>query len=296
MKSERKLRDVIVKELRAVADKYGKERMTTLVYDHEDAPDEEPDVPDYPVTVFVSREGYFKKITPQSLRMASEQKFKEGDGLLFSQETSNNQELLVFTDKCQVYKCRLSDFEDSKASVLGEYLAGKLGFDEGESFLTAVLPGDYQSNILFVFENGKAAKVALAGYETKTNRKRLTGAYSDKSPIRAILPLCEDAQIALYASDGRCLIFSTAQIAVKTTRATQGVAVMALKKRLSCSAPFRWRRPASSTSPATARGRFRQRAHCCARRTARRNRSRWNYKQKLVGRKSKSSNLWEEFA
>ena len=231
LKSERKLRDVIVKELRAVADKYGKERMTTLVYDHEDAPDEEPDVPDYPVTVFVSREGYFKKITPQSLRMASEQKFKEGDGLLFSQETSNNQELLVFTDKCQVYKCRLSDFEDSKASVLGEYLAGKLGFDEGESFLTAVLPGDYQGNILFVFENGKAAKVALAGYETKTNRKRLTGAYSDKSPIRAILPLCEDAQIALYASDGRCLIFSTAQIAVKTTRATQGVAVMALKKK-----------------------------------------------------------------
>ena len=231
LKSERKLRDVIVKELRAVADKYGKERMTTLVYDHEDAPDEEPDVPDYPVTVFVSREGYFKKITPQSLRMASEQKFKEGDGLLFSQETSNNQELLVFTDKCQVYKCRLSDFEDSKASVLGEYLAGKLGFDEGESFLTAVLPGDYQGKILFVFENGKAAKVALAGYETKTNRKRLTGAYSDKSPIRAILPLCEDAQIALYASDGRCLIFSTAQIAVKTTRATQGVAVMALKKK-----------------------------------------------------------------
>ena len=231
LKSERKLRDVIVKELRAVADKYGKERMTTLVYDHEDAPDEEPDVPDYPVTVFVSREGYFKKITPQSLRMASEQKFKEGDGLLFSQETSNNQELLVFTDKCQVYKCRLSDFEDSKASVLGEYLAGKLGFDEGESFLTAVLPGDYQGNILFVFENGKAAKVALAGYETKTNRKRLTGAYSDKSPIRAILPLCEDAQIALYASDGRCLIFSTAQIAVKTTRATQGVAVMTLKKK-----------------------------------------------------------------
>ena len=231
LKSERKLRDVIVKELRAVADKYGKERMTTLVYDHEDAPDEEPDVPDYPVTVFVSREGYFKKITPQSLRMASEQKFKEGDGLLFSQETSNNQELLVFTDKCQVYKCRLSDFEDSKASVLGEYLAGKLGFDEGESFLTAVLPGDYQGNILFVFENGKAAKVALAGYETKTNRKRLTGAYSDKSPIRAILPLCEDAQIALYASDRRCLIFSTAQIAVKTTRATQGVAVMALKKK-----------------------------------------------------------------
>ena len=231
LKSERRLRDVIVKELKAVADKYGKDRKTALVYDHEIEPDEEPEVPDYPVTVFVSREGYFKKITPQSLRMSGEQKFKEGDSLLFSQETSNNQELLVFTDRCQVYKCRLSDFEDSKASVLGEFLPSRLGFDEGESFLTAILPGDYQGSVLFVFENGKAAKVALAGYETKTNRKRLTGAYSDKSPIKAILPLYEDAQIALYASDGRCLIFSTAQIAVKTTRATQGVAVLSLKKK-----------------------------------------------------------------
>ena len=231
LKSDRKLRNIIVDELKAVADKYGKARRTTLVYDHETQLPDEPDVPDYPVTIFVSREGYFKKITPQSLRMSGEQKFKEGDSLLLMQETSNNQELLVFTDKCQVYKCRLSDFEDSKASVLGDYLAGKLGFDEGESFLTAILPGDYQGSVLFVFENGKAAKVALAGYETKTNRKRLTGAYSDKSPIKAILPLPEDAQIALYASDGRCLIFSTAQIAVKTTRATQGVAVMSLKKK-----------------------------------------------------------------
>ena len=231
LKSERRLRDVIVKELKAVADKYGKERRTALVYDHEIEADEEPDVPDYPVTVFVSREGYFKKITPQSLRMSGEQKFKEGDALLFSQETSNNQELLVFTDRCQVYKCRLSDFEDSKASVLGEFLPSRLGFDEGESFLTAILPSDYQGSVLFVFENGKAAKVALAGYETKTNRKRLTGAYSDKSQVKAILPLYEDTQIALYASDGRCLIFSTAQIAVKTTRATQGVAVLSLKKK-----------------------------------------------------------------
>lgn len=229
--SERKIRAVIVKELKAVADKYGQERKTTLVYDHETQIVEEPEIPDYPVTVFVSREGYFKKITPQSLRVSGEQKFKEGDGLLFSQETTNNQELLVFTDKCQVYKCRLSDFEDHKASVLGDFLGSKLGFDDGESFLTAILPGDYSGNILFVFENGKAAKVALAGYETKTNRKRLTGAYSDKSPIKAILPLYEETQVALYASDGRCLIFSTAQIAVKTTRSTQGVAVMALKKK-----------------------------------------------------------------
>ena len=231
LKSDRKIRSIIVSELKAVGEKYGKDRKTTLVYDHQLEADDEPDVPDYPVTAFISREGYFKKITPQSLRMSGEQKYKEGDGLLWQQETFNNQELLVFTDKAQVYKCRLSDFADGKASALGDYLPGKLGFDEGESFLTAVLPGDYRGNILFVFENGKAAKVALSGYETKTNRKRLTGAYSDKSPVRAIVPLPEDTQLALYASDGRCLIFSTAQIAVKTTRATQGVAVMSLKKK-----------------------------------------------------------------
>ena len=231
LKSDRKIRSIIVSELKAVGEKYGKDRKTTLVYDHQLETDDEPDVPDYPVTAFISREGYFKKITPQSLRMSGEQKYKEGDGLLWQQETSNNQELLVFTDKAQVYKCRLSDFADGKASALGDYLPGKLGFDEGENFLTAVLPGDYRGNILFVFENGKAAKVALSGYETKTNRKRLTGAYSDKSPVRAIVPLPEDTQLALYASDGRCLIFSTAQIAVKTTRATQGVAVMSLKKK-----------------------------------------------------------------
>ncbi len=231
LSSERRLRAVICRELEDVAKKYGQPRRTTLCYDHAETAAEEPDVPDYPVTLFVSREGYCKKITPQSLRMASEQKFKEGDSLLLSVETSNNQELLVFTDRCQVYKARLSDFPDAKASVLGEFLPGKLGFDEGESFLTAILPGDYAGNVLFVFENGKAAKVSLSGYETKTNRKRLTGAYSDKSPVRAILPLQEERQLALYASDGRCLIFSTAQLSVKTTRNTQGVAVMSLKKK-----------------------------------------------------------------
>ena len=188
-------------------------------------------MPDYPVTVFLSREGYFKKITPQSLRMSGEQKFKEGDGLLLSRETTNDQELLVFTDRAQVYKTRLSDFPDGKASALGDYLPGKLGFDEGEGFFAAVFPGDYTGNLLFVFENGKAAKVELSGYATKTNRRKLTGAYSDKSPLRAVFHLTEEEQIALYATDGRCLIFSTAQLAVKTTRATQGVAVMSLKKK-----------------------------------------------------------------
>ena len=228
--SDKKIKAVICKELEAVSAKYGQPRKTLLIFDHEQEEPDEPDVPDYPVTVFISREGYFKKITPQSLRMSGEQKFKEGDSLLLSRETTNSTELLVFTDRCQVYKTRLSDFDDGKASLLGDYLPGKLGFDEGESFFAAIFPGDYTGNLLFVFENGKCAKVELSGYATKTNRRKLTGAYSDKSPLVAVLELPQEQELALYASDGRTLIFSTALLAAKTTRATQGVAVMALKK------------------------------------------------------------------
>jgi len=228
--SEKKIKAVICKELDVVSSKYGQPRKTQLVYDHELNVPDEPDVPDYPVTVFISREGYFKKITPQSLRMSGEQKFKEGDALLLSRETTNSAELLVFTDRCQVYKTRLSDFDDGKASQLGDYLPGKLGFDEGESFFDAVFPGDYSGNLLFVFENGKCAKVELSGYATKTNRRKLTGAYCDKSPLVSVIELPQEEELALYASDGRTLIFSTALLASKTTRATQGVAVMALKK------------------------------------------------------------------
>ena len=230
--SEKKVQALICKELEQVAQKYGKERKTTLVYDHElqQEPDDEPEN-DYPVTVFLSREGYFKKITPQSLRMSGEQKFKEGDSLLLTCPAQNSSEMLVFTDKYQVYKTRISEFADGKASALGDYLPGKLGFDEGESFLTAVFPGKYEGNLLFVFENGKAAKIAASCYDTKSNRKRLTGAYSDKSPVRAIIDLPEEKQIVVRASDGRALIFSTAQLAVKTTRSAQGVAVMSLKRK-----------------------------------------------------------------
>ena len=230
--SEKKVQALICKELEQVAQKYGKERKTTLVYDHElqQEPDDEPEN-DYPVTVFLSREGYFKKITAQSLRMSGEQKFKEGDSLLLTCPAQNSSEMLVFTDKYQVYKTRISDFADGKASALGDYLPGKLGFDEGENFLTAVFPGKYEGNLLFVFENGKAAKIAASCYDTKSNRKRLTGAYSDKSPVRAIIDLPEEKQIVVRASDGRALIFSTAQLAVKTTRSAQGVAVMSLKRK-----------------------------------------------------------------
>ena len=232
LKSEKKVRAIIVKELDTIADKYGKDRKTGIVYNHElpDA-DESEEIPDYPVTVFVSQEGYFKKITPQSLRMSGEQKFKEGDRLKFSVETTNNTEMLVFTDKYQVYKARCSDFDDSKASVLGDYLSGKLGFDEGESFLDLCFPGDYSGFVIFIYENGKVAKVDLNTYATKSNRRKLTGAYCDKSPLKAVYLLKEDKQLVLYSTEGRALIFSTAQLAPKSSRSTQGVSVMTLKRK-----------------------------------------------------------------
>ena len=233
LKSQKKLQGVIISELKQVAATYGKPRKTEIVYQVEEAEVEEEaeQVPDYPVTLFVSKEGYLKKITAQSLRMSGEQKFKEGDSLSFSVETTNRAELLVFTDKFQCYKSRLSDFEDSKASLLGDYLPQKLGFEQGEAVVSVVLPGDYKGFVLFFFENGKAAKVPLSAYETKTNRKKLTGAYSDKSPLKTVIALQTDEQVAVYSTDGRAAIFSTAQLLPKTTRNTQGVTVMSLKKK-----------------------------------------------------------------
>ena len=232
LNSPRKLKNVIIKELQAVADKFGQPRRTEILYDaQEAAPEEEDDVPDYGVTVFVSKEGYLKKMTAQSLRMSGEQKFKEGDSLSFSQETTNRAEFLVFTDRYQCYKSRLSDFDDGKASQLGDYLPQKLGFEAGENLVALVFCGDYKGFVLFFFENGKAAKVPLSAYETKTNRKKLTGAYSDRSPLIKVVALDTDEQMAVYSTDGRAAIFSTAQLLPKTTRNTQGVAVMTLKKK-----------------------------------------------------------------
>ena len=232
LNSPRKLKNVIIKELQAVADKFGQPRRTEILYDaQETAPEEEDDVPDYGVTVFVSKEGYLKKMTAQSLRMSGEQKFKEGDSLSFSRETTNRAEFLVFTDRYQCYKSRLSDFDDGKASQLGDYLPQKLGFEAEENLVALVFCGDYKGFILFFFENGKAAKVPLSAYETKTNRKKLTGAYSDKSPLIKAVALDADEQMVVYSTDGRAAIFSTAQLLPKTTRNTQGVAVMTLKKK-----------------------------------------------------------------
>jgi len=233
LNSPRKLKNVIIKELEAVSNKFGKPRKTEILYQAEEIePEKEEEIiPDYPVTVFVSKEGYLKKITAQSLRLSGEQKFKEGDSLSFSRETTNRAELLVFTDKFQCYKTRLSDFEDSKASLLGDYLPQKLGFEPGENLVEIVFAGDYKGFVLFFFENGKVAKVPLSAYETKTNRRKLTGAYCDKSPLAAVMALDADEQMVVYSSDGRAAIFSTAQLLPKTTRNTQGVAVLTLKKK-----------------------------------------------------------------
>ena len=230
--SEKRIRRLIVQELDAVAAKYGTDRRTVIVEDAaEFDPEPEEETPDYPVTIFVSREGYFKKITPQSLRMSGEQKFKEGDGLRFSCETTNAAELLVFSDRCQVYKARCADFDDGKASLLGDYLPTKLGFDEGESVAAVCLPGDYSGSMLFLFANGKAARVELSAYQTKSNRRKLTGAYSDRSELRGIFLLQEDVQLVLYSTEGRALILQTAQLAPKTTRTTLGVAVLTLRRK-----------------------------------------------------------------
>ncbi|MCQ4770430.1 topoisomerase IV [Intestinimonas massiliensis] len=227
-----RIKQVIIGELEAVKKKYAQPRRTGIVYEHEsETAEPEADVPDYPVHIFLSREGYFKKITPASLRMSSEQKYKEGDGPFLQWEGNNRDELLVFTDRQQCYKAWLSDFDDAKASVLGDYLPTKLGFDEGESPLWAVVTGDFAGHILFFFENGKAARVELSAYQTQTKRKKLTGAYSDKSPLVAALLLKEDLEMAVTSTEGRCLIFHTASLAPKSTRATQGVNVMTLKPK-----------------------------------------------------------------
>ena len=227
-----RVKKLIVTELEDVRKKYAEPRKTGIVYGHEvEEYVEESAVDDYPVSVFLSREGYFKKITPASLRMNAEQKYKEGDALAQSFESSNAAEVMFFTDQCQVYKTHLSDFGDTKASALGDYLPAKLGMDEGESVVYMVLPGDYRGWMLFFFENGKAAKVELSAYQTTSNRRKLTGAYSDKSALRTALCLREDCELAVYSTEPRVLVFSTALLAAKTTRATQGVAVLTLKKK-----------------------------------------------------------------
>ncbi len=232
LQDPRRVKKIILEELKEAAKKYGEPRRTSLIYAHElPDPGEDEGPEEVPVHVFLSKEGYFKKISPQSLRMSNTQKYKEGDGLRQTFETTSRAEVMFFTDKCQVYKTRLSEFEDSKASVLGDYLPAKLGMDAGESVVFMVLPGDYSGGLLFFFENGKAARVEIKAYQTSSNRRKLTGAYSGKSPLKTILRVDEERELAVYSTEPRCLIFHTALLAPKTTRSTQGVAVMTLKPK-----------------------------------------------------------------
>ena len=227
-----RIRKIIIGELEDVKKKYAVPRRTGVVYSHEVEDVEEEETPeDYPVHLFLSREGYFKKITPQSLRMSGEQKYKEGDGPRQYFEATNNTELMFFTDKQQVYKTRASEFGETKASLLGDYLPAKLGMDAGENVVFLCLPGDYSGALLFFFENGRAARVALSAYATTSNRRKLTGAYCDKFPLVHIEQLAEDTELALETSEPRALLVHTALLAPKTTRSTQGVQVMNIKPK-----------------------------------------------------------------
>lgn len=232
LKSNTKIKKVIIKELREVAKKYGQPRKSEILYGitAKEDKEEEPRIPAYTVNVFVTKEGYFKKITPQSLRMSGEHKLKQDDEIAMHIETQNNANLIVFTDKMQAYKSKLREFADTKRSAMGEYLPAKLNFDEGENMLKAIVFTEYTGHILFCFDNGKAAKIPLAAYETKQNRKKLINAYSDKAGIVDILYLPDNRDIAFVSSVNRALVVNTAQIPEKSTKSSIGVQVQVLKK------------------------------------------------------------------
>lgn len=231
LSSKSRIKKIIIAQLKEVVEKYDKPRRTEIIYsDVEEQFEEEESVPDYPVTLFFTKEGYFKKITPASLRMNSEQKTKEGDYVIEEIESVNSAELLFFTNRCQVYKAKAYDFADSKASVLGDFVASTLGMEQDETAVYMAVTTDYKGYMLFFFENGKVAKVDLSAYETKTNRKKLIKAYCDKFPLAAVKQIAEDTEIVVKSSSGRILLLNTGAVAPKTTKDTQGVAVMTQKK------------------------------------------------------------------
>ena len=228
----KKIQRVIIKELTDVKKKYAEPRHTTIVYEHEiESFSEEELAPDYPVKIFLTTEGYFKKITPQSLRMADTQKLKDGDSIRQSFEATNNAEVIFFTNKQQAYKCRMNGFDDTKASAMGDFLPAKLGMDTGESVLGMVLPGEYTGHIIFFYENGKASKIEMSAYATASNRKKLTGAYSDKSPLVAFFHLMDDTDMVLKTTEVRAVILNTVFIPAKSTRSAQGNQVISMKPK-----------------------------------------------------------------
>ena len=235
LNSPKKVRDIIISELKEVKAKYGMPRKSLIYYpsDEIEVEEEKEDVPDYPVTLFFTKEGYFKKITPNSLRLSGEHKLKEGDKITQTVETTNGVDLLFFTNKCQVYKSRANDFSDTKASVMGDFVSAKLSMDDGEVPIFMAVTKDYTGNMLFLFKNGKGAKISLSAYQTKTNRKKLINAYSDKSEIADIFQLTQEKELAIFTSAGRMLCLNTAMINAKTTKDSQGVGVITLKKNQS---------------------------------------------------------------
>ena len=230
LNSKSRVKKIIVDELTKVSQKYGKERRSEIIYDCEVEEEYVEEIPDYEANLFFTRDGYFKKITPLSLRMGGEQKLKEGDEMVYAINSSNTAELLFFTDQCQVYKAKVSDFEDTKASALGDFIPSKLEFDKDEKPIYMAVTKDYKGYMLFFFENGKVAKVDMAGYATKTNRKKLIKAYSNKAPIVAALYIPEDTEIVLTSTAGRHLLVNTGAISPKTTKDTAGVNVLTVKK------------------------------------------------------------------
>jgi len=231
LSNKNKVKKIIIHELSLVIQKYGKPRCSEIVYvtDSEEDDDQE-ETPDYPVNFFFTKEGYFKKVTALSLRMSGEHKFKDGDGLLISIESSNNKDLLFFTNKQQVYKAKASEFEDTKISVLGDYIPSKLDMESGETAIYMSVTADYSGYMLFFFENGKVGKVDLSAYKTKTNRKKLINAYSSKSKLAAMLQIETDCDIVVTSSAGKVLLFNTGAISPKTTKDTAGVSIMSIKK------------------------------------------------------------------
>ena len=231
LSSKNKMKKIIIKELEDVTKKYDNGRKSEILYSVDESVEEElVEIPDYPVTLFITEHGYFKKIKTANLRMSGEQKIKEGDSLLTEIECSNKDELLFFTNQCQVYKAKVDDFADTKASVLGEYVPGKLEMAEGEQVVYTAVVSEYTGYMIFVFENGKLAKVDMASYATKTNRKKLINAYSNKLPLAQAIYIKEDTELVICSSSGRMLLVNTGAILPKTTKDTQGVSVMKLKK------------------------------------------------------------------
>ncbi len=228
--SDAEIRKVILAELEAAAEKYGRPRRSEIIYASELPEIPEDDVPDYPVNLFFTKEGYFKKITPQSLRMSGEQKLKDGDRVTQHIESTNSADLLFFTDRCTVYKAKAAEFSDTKASVLGEYIPAKLGMEEGENAVYMAVTSDYSGSMIYFFENGKASKVELSAYVTKTNRKKLVAAYSDKSPMIRCFQAEDDCEFLLTSSQGKMLLLNSASVPIKTTRNSQGIAVMTLRR------------------------------------------------------------------